>query len=732
MNTGLLEPTAVLCVAGIIFVSLLFAVCPRISHRMGRTAYFRLASLFTLTGFASHCMACFGMSVMEHEFTSMPWSQSATVIAGVRAFSRSNVSIPEAEDDADNHELFDDEFPFSKYDADYVLYNPDNGEVYPMYDSEYGPQFLYPPPISDEIDVRPEPEEGHRWRRQLRPQRSNEKQQPHYSSSPFPKPDPPQKTPKPASTPTPSTELTSFPVSPPTCEPNHPPTSKPSTAPKWVRRAGRARVAMTWKDCASAAEEGEVAPEPATDDPFAFPPKERWQVRFVKARGFEEGCALCAQSGRAILILMTLAGACLLPQLVSNCLRQQVLEDNTKVKFRAIFFSFAGSAMTAAAAVIFMRFCSEQYSSREPKQMGLGWCCACASAALQFLGIILHSAFKLPTYAQHTRAKQRELQKMREHKGYGHKGAYEQLNSSDPDGYSQAEARDPEAPKHKGDEEPQEEFVDGNTTPVRRGGRADTSDSLGAAVESDTNSGVSAQKARTSVVRFLQKDGKHELNVAKQIVKVWRSALELQGEAASGKGSVERPKSYPPVVRLRMSLHKELGLMLGHETLRVHHIAPGGQACKLGVRNDWHCETVGGRPVSTLQGLSVVLNDLRARGEEECDLTFNTEGHPKKKKKSIFSRFSWSSKKKKPSPMDATALEDIQRAKVANFALAMINEGGEKHAETRVWQDFFEAHYFQEEGTLEEFTQAMNKEVKRQEKKDAKREAKKKKTTEAH
>ena len=106
-------------------------------------------------------------------------------------------------------------------------------------------------------------------------------------------------------------------------------------------------------------------------------------------------------------------------------------------------------------------------------------------------------------------------------------------------------------------------------------------------------------------------------------------------------------------------------------------------------------------------------------------------GHPKKKK-SIFSRFSWSSKKKKPSPMDATALEDIQRAKVANFALAMINEGGEKHAETRVWQDFFEAHYFQEEGTLEEFTQAMNKEVKRQEKKDAKREAKKKKTTEAH
>ena len=89
-------------------------------------------------------MACFGMSVMEHEFTSMPWSQSATVIAGVRAFSRSNVSIPEAEDDADNHELFDDEFPFSKYDADYVLYNPDNGEVYPMYDSEYGPQFLPP------------------------------------------------------------------------------------------------------------------------------------------------------------------------------------------------------------------------------------------------------------------------------------------------------------------------------------------------------------------------------------------------------------------------------------------------------------------------------------------------------------------------------------------------------------------------------------------------------------
>ena len=80
---------------------------------MGRTAYFRLASLFTLTGFASHCMACFGMSVMEHEFTSMPWSQSATVIAGVRAFSHSNVSIPEAEDDADNHELFDDEFPFS-------------------------------------------------------------------------------------------------------------------------------------------------------------------------------------------------------------------------------------------------------------------------------------------------------------------------------------------------------------------------------------------------------------------------------------------------------------------------------------------------------------------------------------------------------------------------------------------------------------------------------------------
>ena len=75
-----------------------------------------------------------------------------------------------------------------------------------------------------------------------------------------------------------------------------------------------------------------------------------------------------------------------------------------------------------------------------------------------------------------------------------------------------------------------------------------------------------------------------------------------------------------------------------------------------------NCETVGGRPVSTLQGLSVVLNDLRAREKRNATSRSIRRG-PKKKKKSIFSRFSWSSKKKKPSPMDATALEDIQRAK---------------------------------------------------------------------
>ena len=227
-------------------------------------------------------------------------------------------------------------------------------------------------------------------------------------------------------------------------------------------------------------------------------PQESWQSAFAEHRGFDDGCELCFQSGQATAVLMVLSGMALLPQLISNCLRSSVLSDGINVKFIAILFSMSGTLMTATAAAVFSRFCAEEFSSRDARRPGLGWYCACASGALQFLGFVAHWIVALPTDEHTKEALRHEKGGKSEHKGYG------QVKTFDPD----EESADSVA---QGTASPQEL---GNHKLSGRGesypsGSADVNNPL---ITSTTE--VSSQKARASVVKFLQKDGKAELAVS--------------------------------------------------------------------------------------------------------------------------------------------------------------------------------------------------------------------------
>jgi C-terminal processing protease CtpA/Prc len=72
--------------------------------------------------------------------------------------------------------------------------------------------------------------------------------------------------------------------------------------------------------------------------------------------------------------------------------------------------------------------------------------------------------------------------------------------------------------------------------------------------------------------------------VAKRILSVWRTA--------EGEQKVVRTQ-----IVVKMNIWEKMGLELGHDTLRVARVAPGGQAEKKHVEAGWICKKVDKVPV---------------------------------------------------------------------------------------------------------------------------------------
>lgn len=67
--------------------------------------------------------------------------------------------------------------------------------------------------------------------------------------------------------------------------------------------------------------------------------------------------------------------------------------------------------------------------------------------------------------------------------------------------------------------------------------------------------------------------------IAKRILSVWRTA--------EGEQKVVRTQ-----VVVKMDIHKKMGLELGHDSLRVARVAPGGQADLKKICTGWICKKV--------------------------------------------------------------------------------------------------------------------------------------------